>query len=219
MMFKTRNKYKIDSNTDNVRDTFKSFINSGVILTEKNWGVSIVSTKKAGTGHAFLIIEGIEKTKNPEEDLEGRIIFRSDFFINKEVRQRCSGSVGEGFVKLKELNFEEMYDTIKDCSYQSYTLSSEMAAKLVKQLIEDSGKPHTYNYLGANQSSSIITSASVFHNCASWCIEKLQQVGVETMDIKFWWPVQKPTKIIEKQIELAKKQDVNQESPSNNNNK
>lgn len=218
MIFKTRDKFKIESNTENVRDTFKSFINNGIVLTEKNWAVSIVSTKKAGTGHAFLIIEGIKKTENPE-DLEGYIIFRSDFLLNQNVRQRCSGSVGEGFVKLKELNVEELYDTIKDCSYQSYALSHNLALKLVKQLVEDSGKPHTYNYLGANQSSSIVTSASIFHNCASWCIEKIKNVGVETMDLKFWWPIQKPVKIIEKQIELVKKQNVSQQSPSNNNNK
>ncbi len=218
MIFKTRNIFKIESNTENVRDTFKSFINNGVVLTEKNWAVSIVSTKKAGTGHAFLIIEGIKKTDNQEEEPEEYIIFRSDFLLDQNVRQRCSGSVGEGFIKLKELNVEELYDTIKDCSYQSYALSHDLALKLVKQLVEDSGKPHTYNFLGANQSSSILTSKSVFHNCASWCIEKIKNVGVETMDLKFWWPIQKPVKIIEKQIELAKKQNSNQ-PPSINNNK
>lgn len=225
MMFTRREKKYPDAETDGVKDKVRSLINDAHLLSEQDWAVSLVWKRK--TEHAFLIIEG-------KKDNE-YTIFRSDMFLDMrgqpfpeaeektaksainvlwEASQQSSG--GGGFIRLKELNIDELSRLADACEYQSWGLSLDDAEKLLKRLISEGNKIYSYHIIGDNLSGSMSTSHSKNHNCVSWCQEILK-TELNFLVGNDWAFVKKPSEIV-KQAILQNKKQTEQVKPASGNN-
>ncbi len=209
-MFRTRNSTKSDE--DNSKKlTVYSLINSAHIIAESTWAVSLV--RKRGTEHAFLIVEG-------KKDDEYTII-RSDMFLDmsgKPFEQPTNAassminyfwgvsqqsSTGKGFIRLKELNMNELEALAEASEYQSWGINIEEAEKLLRHLSEERGKQYSYHIAGDSSLFSVSTSNSNTHNCVSWCQEILKKsLGFNVGNQ--WAIIKKPSEFVKQAILQAK---------------
>lgn len=209
-MFKAR-QLRTDPETEIAQHAVRGLINDAHLISEHDWAVSIVRRK--GTQHAFLVIEGKKDNQY--------CIFRSDFFLdlsNKPFAQDTnqitsainylwgsSQSIGgRGFIRIKEINVEELEAISKSSEFQSWGLKTAQAEILLKKLLEEANKPHTYHVAGNHSTWSSSTSRSNNQNCVGWCQDVLKDVlGLEIGD--FWGTiVQDPRRALRLIIEKEK---------------
>lgn len=169
-----------------------SHVSSGWDFSETCWVVSLLNTGSALTGHAMIVVEGIENNRL----FIGQYEVRSKIIIDQtigDVMQRTMGNAQGYIAEIRVIeNFDEYTRDYKDYSHKSWYATPEKvrimidtvkdASQAIKNAIEN-GEDLPFKYQAAGSSRFWLLGGNGGESCVTWAEKqlKLAEVGNGTI--------------------------------------
>ena len=142
--------------------------NKQPMLTEDYWTVALV--RRGEEQHAFLVVEGIKSA----------VRFATKIHLvtpNTPADIDSSKAIAE--IKIEELDdFKRLSELNNNAKCQVYSVTTDLVNRLLENVKADQNKDIAYSQPGDGRIYSLFFGNQEKHNCISWCLKQLQQVGI-----------------------------------------
>ena len=142
--------------------------NKQPMLTEDYWTVALV--RRGEEQHAFLVVEGVKDAVRFATKIH--LVTPStpvDIYSSKAIAE----------IKIEELDdFKRLSELNNNAKCQVYSVTTDLVNRLLENVKADQNKDIAYSQPGDGRIYSLFFGNQEKHNCISWCLKQLQQVGI-----------------------------------------
>lgn len=169
----------------------KSKIDITKQFNEEVWVVSVLNTGDKLGGHAMIVVEGMQKNSGFHSQL---FVGQYDILAVPTENQDAVINKKGCITDVRCFEADQCQRSYEEYASKSYFIDPNEAKKMIISIKKDKeicdkakrgeGEYPLYQYVGTIHP---LSDTGMGHNCASWCVEKLKEGGIN-LDVSFAKP-------------------------------